>query len=85
VRQRCKLLPKYLPLPTHVKVTNLENGRPIILRVNDPGPFPRDRNPSLGEGILDVSARTAKLPGFHHKGLAKVQIEVIHLQPRITG
>jgi rare lipoprotein A len=76
---------KYLPLPTHVKVTTLENGRPIILRVNDRGPFPRDRNPSSGERILDVSARAAKLPGFSHKGLAKVQIEVIHLQPRITG
>ncbi len=71
---------KYLPLPTHVKVTNLENGRFIILRVNDRGPFPSDRNPSSGGRILDVSAGAAKLLGFYHKGLAKVQIEVIQLQ-----
>ena len=71
---------KYLPLPTHVKVTTLENGRPIILRVNDRGPFPSDRNPSSGERILDVSARAAKLLGFYHKGLVKVHIEVIQLQ-----
>ena len=71
---------KYLPLPTHVKVTNLENGHSVILRVNDRGPFPSDRNQSSGERILDVSARAAKLPGFSHKGLAKVQIEVIQLK-----
>jgi rare lipoprotein A len=71
---------KYLPLPTHVKVTNLENGRSIILRVNDRGPFPSDRNPSSGERIIDVSARAAKLLGFYDKGLANVQIEVIQLQ-----
>ena len=33
---------KYLPLPTHVKVTNLENQRSIIVRVNDRGPFPSE-------------------------------------------
>jgi rare lipoprotein A len=71
---------KYLPLPTHVKVTNLENGRSIILRVNDRGPFPSNRNPSSGERTLDVSAKAAKLLGFYQKGLAKVQIEVIQLR-----
>jgi len=71
---------RYLPLPTHVKVTNLENGRVIILRVNDRGPFPSDRNPSSGERILDVSARAERLLGFYDKGLANVQIEVIQLQ-----
>jgi len=71
---------KYLPLPTHVKVTNLENGRSVILRVNDRGPFPSDRNPSSGERIIDVSARAAKLLGFYDKGLATVQVEVIQLR-----
>jgi rare lipoprotein A len=71
---------KYLPLPTHAKVTNLENGRFLILRVNDRGPFPSDRNPSSGERILDVSARAARLLGFYEKGLANVEIEVIQLQ-----
>jgi rare lipoprotein A len=63
-----------------VKVTNLENGRSVILRVNDRGPFPSDRNPSSGERIIDVSARAAKLLGFYDKGLATVQVEVIQLR-----
>ena len=71
---------KYLPLPTHVKVTNLENGRSLILRVNDRGPFPSDRNPASGERIIDVSARAARVLGFHDKGLAHVQVEVIRLR-----
>ncbi len=71
---------KYLPLPTHVKVTNLENGRSLILRVNDRGPFPSDRNASSGERVIDVSEGAAKLLGFYHKGLAKVQVEVIQLR-----
>jgi rare lipoprotein A len=71
---------KYLPLPTHVKVTNLENNRSIILRVNDRGPFPSDRNPSSGERIIDLSAGAAKKLGFHEKGLAKVKVETIELK-----
>jgi rare lipoprotein A len=71
---------KYLPLPTHVKVTNLENGRFVILRVNDRGPFPSDRNPSSGERIIDVSARAARLLGFYDRGLAHVQVEAIQLR-----
>ena len=71
---------KYLPLPTHVKVTNLENNRSIIVRVNDRGPFPSDRNPSSGERIIDVSAGAAKKLGFHQKGLARVKVEAIELE-----
>jgi rare lipoprotein A len=71
---------KYLPLPTHVKVTNLENGRSVILRVNDRGPFPSDRNPSSGERIIDVSARAAKVLGFYNKGTANVEVETIQLE-----
>jgi rare lipoprotein A len=41
---------KHLPLPTHVRVTNLENRRSIVLRVNDRGPFVRGR-------IIDLSSR----------------------------
>jgi len=71
---------KYLPLPTHVKVTNLENGRSVILRVNDRGPFPSDRNPASGERIIDVSERASKILGFHEKGVAKVKVETIQLE-----
>jgi rare lipoprotein A len=71
---------KYLPLPTHVKVTNLENNRSIIVRVNDRGPFPSDRNASSGERIIDLSAGAAKRLGFHQKGLARVKVEAIELK-----
>jgi rare lipoprotein A len=71
---------KYLPLPTHVKVTNLENNRSVIVRVNDRGPFPSDRNPTSGERIIDLSAGAAKKLGFHEKGLAKVKVETIELK-----
>ena len=74
---------KYLPLPTHVKVTNLENKRSIIVRVNDRGPFPSDRNPSSGDRIIDLSAGAAKKLGFHEKGLARVKVETIELQEAI--
>jgi rare lipoprotein A len=71
---------KYLPLPTHVKVTNLENQRSIIVRVNDRGPFPSDRNPSSGDRIIDLSSGAAKKLGFHNKGLARVRVEAIELK-----
>jgi rare lipoprotein A len=61
---------KYLPLPTYVRVTNLENGKSIIVRVNDRGPFVAGR-------IIDVSAAAAKKLGFYDKGTAKVQVETI--------
>jgi rare lipoprotein A len=71
---------KYLPLPTHVKVTNLENERWVILRVNDRGPFPSDHNPRSGDRIIDVSAGAAKKLGFYKKGTARVRVEAIQLK-----
>jgi rare lipoprotein A len=71
---------KYLPLPAHVKVTNLENNRSIIVRVNDRGPFPSIHNPSSGERIIDLSAGAAKKLGFYQKGLARVKVETIELR-----
>ena len=68
---------KYLPLPINVKVTNLENGRSIIVRVNDRGPFPSTSNPKSGKRIIDLSYGAAKRLGFHKKGLAKVRVKVI--------
>jgi len=59
---------KYLPLPTFVKVTNLENRRSIILRVNDRGPFVEGR-------IIDLSAGAARKLGFYDKGTARVRVE----------
>ena len=64
---------KYLPLPTYVKVTNLENNRVIIVRVNDRGPFVKGR-------IIDLSAGAAKKLGFYKKGTARVLVETIQIE-----
>jgi rare lipoprotein A len=71
---------KYLPLPTHVKVTNIENRRSIIVRVNDRGPFPREQIPKSSDRIIDLSAGAAKRLGFYGKGTAKVKVEAIQLK-----
>ena len=63
---------KLLPLPTHVRVTNLENGRSMILRVNDRGPFVKGR-------IIDLSAGAARQLGFYRNGTAKVKVETVEL------
>jgi len=64
-----------LPMPSLVRVTNLENGRSIVLRVNDRGPFARGR-------ILDVSRRSAQLLGFEGKGTAKVRVQLMAEESR---
>ena len=57
-----------LPLPTYVKVTNLTNGKQVIVKVNDRGPFRNNR-------ILDLSYAAAKKLGFVNKGVAPVEVE----------
>jgi rare lipoprotein A len=64
---------KYLPLPTFVRVTNLENNRSILLRVNDRGPFVNGR-------IIDLSAGAARKLGYYKKGTARVLVETIELE-----
>lgn len=59
-----------LPLPVNVRVTNLENGRSVVLRVNDRGPFAQGR-------IIDVSERAARLLGFYDQGTAKVRVQYL--------
>ncbi|MDH5641858.1 MAG: septal ring lytic transglycosylase RlpA family protein [Nitrospira sp.] len=71
---------KYLPLPMHVQVTNLDNGRSIIVRVNDRGPFPSDHNADSGKRIIDLSWGAAKELGFLSQGVAQVRVEVIQLE-----
>ncbi len=70
---------KYLPLPTNVKITNLNNGQWIIARVNDRGPFPSIHNHNSGKRIIDVSAAGAKRLGFYKKGTTRVRVETYHL------
>ncbi|MBI4383973.1 MAG: septal ring lytic transglycosylase RlpA family protein [Nitrospinae bacterium] len=71
---------KYLPLPTNVEVTNLANGKTIVVRVNDRGPFPSDHNPSSGQRIIDLSMGAAKELGFYEKGTALVRVRALRLE-----
>lgn len=64
-----------LPLPSVVRVINLENGRAVNVRVNDRGPFSRGR-------IIDVSRRAAQLLGFRYKGTARVRVEILPEESR---
>ncbi len=61
---------KRLPLPTYVKVTNLENGRSTVVRVNDRGPF-------HGGRIIDLSYAAAVKLGYQDKGTARVVVEAL--------
>lgn len=61
---------KTLPLPTLVRVTNLENGRTVIVRVNDRGPFVKER-------LIDLSYAAAKVLGYTHQGTARVHIQML--------
>ena len=64
-----------LQMPSLVRVTNLENGRSIVLRVNDRGPYSRGR-------ILDVSSKAADLLAFKGRGTAKVRVETLPAESR---
>ncbi len=66
---------KTLPLPTHVRVTNLLNGRSVVVRVNDRGPFHDDR-------LIDLSYAAAVKLGMHVEGTAPVDLQV--LKPGVT-
>ncbi len=61
---------KTLPLPSYVEVTNLDNGKQVIVRVNDRGPF-------VGDRIIDLSYAAAKALDFVNQGIANVKIKVI--------
>ncbi|MHA1601254.1 MAG: septal ring lytic transglycosylase RlpA family protein [Alphaproteobacteria bacterium] len=67
-----------LPMPSIVRVTNLDNGRSIKVRINDRGPFSNGR-------IIDLSQRGADLLGFRQKGTAKVLIEIIEDESRLLA
>ncbi len=62
------------PLPSYMRVTNLENGRRAVVRVNDRGPFLHDR-------VIDLSYAAAAKLGFARKGSARVEIELLAANP----
>jgi rare lipoprotein A len=59
-----------LPLPTYAKVKNLHNGKEIIVKINDRGPFVKDR-------LIDLSYAAAKKLGVHQTGTARVRVSAI--------
>jgi rare lipoprotein A len=69
---------KTLPMPVNVRVTNLENGHSLVVRVNDRGPFAQGR-------VIDLSERAAKLLGFYEKGTAKVRVQYVARADLPTG
>nr|WP_254434759.1 septal ring lytic transglycosylase RlpA family protein [Magnetospirillum sp. UT-4] len=69
---------KTLPMPSVVRVTNLENGRSLVIRVNDRGPFVNGR-------IIDLSRRASQLLGFEGQGTAKVRVQVLPEESRVLA
>jgi rare lipoprotein A len=63
-----------LPMPSYLRVTNLANGRSIIVRINDRGPYAKER-------VTDLSIGAAKALGFYEQGLARVRIEYVGRAP----
>lgn len=59
-----------MPLPSYARVTNVKNGRSIVVRVNDRGPF-------HGSRVIDVSQRTAEILGFRHDGIGQVKVAYV--------
>ncbi len=69
---------KTMELPSYAKVTNLENGKSIILRINDRGPF-------YGGRIIDLSYEAARRLGYANKGTARVLVERITMASIADG
>jgi rare lipoprotein A len=63
-----------LPMPSYLRVTNIANGRSIIVRINDRGPYAKER-------VTDVSVGAAKALGFYDQGLARVRVEYVGRAP----
>lgn len=64
-----------LPMPSLVRVTNLDNGRVLEARVNDRGPFAKER-------IIDMSRAAARRLGFERQGTARVRVEILAEESR---
>lgn len=69
-RNRISAAHPTLPLPSNVQVTNLQNGRSLVVRVNDRGPYARGR-------LIDLSERAADMLGFRAMGTARVRVQLI--------
>lgn len=63
-----------LPLPSYVRVTNLDNGRSVLVRVNDRGPYVHGR-------VMDLSHRAAEILGYVNRGMGNVQVQYVGPAP----
>ncbi|MDR6430967.1 septal ring lytic transglycosylase RlpA family protein [Brucella pseudogrignonensis] len=63
-----------MPLPSYARVTNMYNGSSVIVRVNDRGPFERDR-------VIDLSQKAAEMLDYQHHGTADVKVEYVGRAP----
>lgn len=61
---------RYLPFGTRVRVTNLRNGRRVVVRINDRGPFIKGR-------IIDLAYGAARRIGLHRSGVARVRLDIL--------
>ena len=66
---------KTLPLPSLVEVTNLDNGKKMIVRVNDRGPF-------VGDRVIDLSKAAAQQLGYYRQGVARVRVKYVGPAPK---
>lgn len=67
-----------LPMPSLVRVTNMDNGRSIVVRMNDRGPYANGR-------IIDLSRRSAQLLGYERQGTARVRVQYLGPAPLEGG
>lgn len=65
-----------LPIPCLVQVTNLENGRQLVVRINDRGPF-------VAERVIDLSEKAAELLAFHRIGVTSVRVRYLGPAPTL--
>ena len=67
-----------LPFGTRVRVDNLGNGRSVVVRINDRGPF-------VGGRVIDVTRSAAESLGMIHSGVARVKVTVVDGEGRLSG
>ncbi len=63
-----------LPLPSYARVTNMKNGRSVVVRINDRGPYAHDR-------VADLSKKAATMLGFHRAGHTQIKLEYLGKAP----
>lgn len=71
-----------LPIPVFARVTNLDNGASIVVRVNDRGPFPKPDDPPSTVALIALSPAAARKLGFYDKGTTQVRVETLQIEEK---